>query len=95
MLVVPADHPAKTVKELVAWAKANPDKSNYGTSSPAFTHHHRAVQAQDRHAGAAIPYKGTNEFNACVVSEQCPLTIFDPPPAIPLVQGRQDARRWR
>jgi tripartite-type tricarboxylate transporter receptor subunit TctC len=37
VLVVPADHPAKTVKELVAWAKANPDKSNYGTSSPAFT----------------------------------------------------------
>ena len=37
VLVVPADHPAKTVKDLVAWAKANPDKSNYGTSSPAFT----------------------------------------------------------
>src|SRR6476646_7331180 len=37
VLVVPADHPVKTVKELVAWAKANPDKSNYGTSSPAFT----------------------------------------------------------
>ena len=37
VLVVPSDHPAKTVKELVAWAKANPDKSNYGTSSPAFT----------------------------------------------------------
>src|SRR6478736_10539458 len=26
VLVVPADHPVKTVKELVAWAKANPDK---------------------------------------------------------------------
>src|SRR6476619_4010215 len=37
VLVVPADHPVKTVKELVAWAKANPDKSNYGTSSPALT----------------------------------------------------------
>src|SRR5689334_22143747 len=37
VLVVPSDHPAKSVKELVAWAKANPDKSNYGTSSPAFT----------------------------------------------------------
>src|SRR5437016_5908136 len=37
VLVVPADHPAKNVKELIAWAKANPDKSNYGTSSPAFT----------------------------------------------------------
>ena len=37
VLVVPADHPVKSVKELVAWAKAHPDKSNYGTSSPSFT----------------------------------------------------------
>src|SRR6185312_3265999 len=37
VLVVPENHPAKNLKELVAWAKANPDKSNYGTSSPAFT----------------------------------------------------------
>ena len=37
VMVVPMDNPAKTVKELVAWAKANPDKSNYGTSSPSFT----------------------------------------------------------
>ena len=37
ILAVPASHPAKDVKELVAWMKANPDKSNYATSSPAFT----------------------------------------------------------
>ena len=37
ILAIPADHPAKTVQELVAWMKANPDKSNYATSSPAFT----------------------------------------------------------
>src|SRR3954454_21814479 len=28
IMVGPPDHPAKNVKELVAWAKANPDKSN-------------------------------------------------------------------
>ena len=37
ILVVHPDHPAKTVQELVAWTKANPDKANYSTSSPAFT----------------------------------------------------------
>ena len=36
ILAIPQDHPAKTVAELVAWMKANPDKSNYATSSPAF-----------------------------------------------------------
>src|ERR1041385_984186 len=37
ILVVPPDHPAKNVKELVEWAKKNPDKSNYASTSPAFT----------------------------------------------------------
>ena len=37
ILLVPADHPAKTVQELVAWAKANPGKSNYATTAPGFT----------------------------------------------------------
>ncbi len=31
VLVVPFDHPVKDVKDMVAYAKANPDKSNYGT----------------------------------------------------------------
>jgi tripartite-type tricarboxylate transporter receptor subunit TctC len=34
ILLVAPDHPAKTAPELVAWAKANPDKSNYATTAP-------------------------------------------------------------
>jgi len=36
ILLVPPNHPAKTAPELVAWAKANPDKSNYATTAPRF-----------------------------------------------------------
>ena len=36
ILVMPPDHPAKNVKELVEWAKKNPDKANYAATSPAF-----------------------------------------------------------
>ena len=36
---------------------------------------------------SAIPFKGTNEFDLCVVSEQCLFTIADGPPTIPLVKG--------
>ena len=62
VLVVPANHPAKNVKELVAWAKANPDKSNYGTSSPAFTIASETLKLKTGMPGVAIPFKGSNEF---------------------------------
>src|ERR1700689_5163838 len=34
IMVVGADNPATNVKEFIAWAKQNPDKVNYGSSSP-------------------------------------------------------------
>ena len=64
VLVVPANHPAKNVKELVAWAKANPDKSNYGSSSPAFTIASELFKLKTGMPGVAIPFKGTNEFKS-------------------------------
>jgi tripartite-type tricarboxylate transporter receptor subunit TctC len=87
VLVVPANHPAKNVKELVAWAKAHPDKANYGTSSPAFTIATELLKLKSGMPGVAIPYKSSNESNLCVVAGQCLLTISDGPPAVPLVKG--------
>jgi len=87
VLVVPAGHPAKTVKELVAWAKANPEKSNYGTSSPAFTIPTELFKLKTGMPAVAIPYKSSNESNLSVVAGQILFTISDGPPAIPLVAG--------
>ena len=87
VLVVPANHPAKNVKELVAWAKAHPEKSNYGTSAPPFTIASELLKLKTGMPGVAIPFKGTNESNLCVVTEQCLFAISDGPPAIPLVKG--------
>lgn len=87
VLVVPENHPAKNLKELVAWAKANPDKSNYGTSSPAFTIASELLKLKSGMPGVAIPYKSSNESNLSVVAGQCLFTISDGPPAIPLVKG--------
>ena len=53
----------KNVKELVAWAKANPDKSNYGTSSPAFTIASELLKLKTGMPAVAIPYKSSNESN--------------------------------
>ena len=87
VLVVPADHPVKSVKELVAWAKANPDKSNYGTSSPAFTIASELLKLKTGMPAVAIPYKSSNKSNLSVVAGQCLFTISDGPPVIPLVKG--------
>jgi tripartite-type tricarboxylate transporter receptor subunit TctC len=87
VLVVPANHPAKTVKELVAWAKEHPDKSNYGTSSPAFTITTELFKLKTGMPAVAIPFKGTNVSNQCVMTSECLFTISDGPPAIPLVLG--------
>lgn len=87
VMMVSPEHPAKTVKEFVTWAKANPDKANYGTSSTAFT---LAVELFKLKSGApivAIPYKSGNEMVMGVLSGQSTMTIVDPPPAIPQIQG--------
>jgi tripartite-type tricarboxylate transporter receptor subunit TctC len=85
VLVINENHPAKTVKELVAWAKANPEKTNYGTSSPAFTIASELLKFKTGMPGVAIPYKSSNESNLSVLAGQTTFTISDGPPAIPLV----------
>ena len=87
ILVIPGDHPAKNVKELVAWGKEHPDKANYATSSPAFTITTELFKLKTGMPGVAIPYKSSNEMNISVASEQTLFTIADGPPTMPMVQG--------
>lgn len=87
VLVVQAGSPIKSVKELVAWAKAHPEKSNYGTSAPPFTIATELLKLKTGMPAVAIPFKGSNESNLCVVAGECLFTISDGPPAIPLVLG--------
>ena len=55
IMTSPIDNARKTVAELVAYAKANPDKSNYGTSSPAFTIASEMLKLKTGMPGVAIP----------------------------------------
>jgi tripartite-type tricarboxylate transporter receptor subunit TctC len=85
----PAKHPAKTVREMVAWAKANPDKSNYASSSPAFTIATELLKLKTGMPGVMIPWKSSNEMMLCVASENCLIAIADGPPTVPLAKGGQ------
>jgi tripartite-type tricarboxylate transporter receptor subunit TctC len=86
-LAVAADHPAKSAKDLVAWTKANADKANYATSSPAFTLPSELFKMKSGANGTAIPYKSSAESILGVVSGNAAMTVVDPPPLVPQVQG--------
>jgi tripartite-type tricarboxylate transporter receptor subunit TctC len=78
-LVVHPDFPAKTVKEFVAHAKANPGKLNYaspGNGSP----HHLAMELFKNRTGAFIthiPYRGAAPAMQDVMGGQVPCMFLD------------------
>ena len=87
IMVVAADHPANTVKELVEWAKQHPDKANYASSSPAFTITTELLKLETGMPGVMIPYKSSNEMILSVIAGQTMTTIADGPPTVPQVKG--------
>ncbi len=89
MLVVHPSLPAKSVKELVALARANPGKLNYGSSgngsaSHLATEYFKLLSKTDI---TAIPYKGTGPLVTDVIAGQTSLTITGVPPLYPHVQS--------
>jgi tripartite-type tricarboxylate transporter receptor subunit TctC len=87
ILVSPIQNPAKTVAELVAYAKANPDKANYGTTSPAFIIATELLKLKTGMPGVGIPLKSSAEMILCVMQQQCLIAISDGPPAIPQIKA--------
>jgi tripartite-type tricarboxylate transporter receptor subunit TctC len=86
-MVIAADHPANTVKEVVAWAKAHPDKANYATTSPAFTIATELLKLKSGMPGIAIPYRSSTDMILSVISGQTMMAIADGPPAVPMVKA--------
>lgn len=75
----------KSVKELVAFAKAHPERSNYPTSSPAFTIATELFKLKTGMPAQAIPYKSTNEMMLSIVGGQTLFGFADPATVVPLV----------
>jgi tripartite-type tricarboxylate transporter receptor subunit TctC len=80
-------HGINSLKDLVAFAKANPDKSNYPSSSPAFTIPAELLKLKTGMPGQMIPYKSTNEMMLSIAAGQTLFGFADPPIVIPLAQG--------
>jgi tripartite-type tricarboxylate transporter receptor subunit TctC len=69
------DAPFKTIKEMVAWGKANPGKLNYGHTGVGTTPHLAFEEFADK-AGFQpnhIPYKGSAEILQAILGGQVPV----------------------
>ena len=89
VVVVRAGLPVKNMAELVAYAKANPGKLNYGSSGNGSLQHVTGAMLEQQ-AGIQmthIPYKGTGPTIQDMLGNQVDLTFGTPPPFIPHIQS--------
>ena len=89
VMVVHPSLPVKSVRELIAFAKARPDQISYGSSGNG-TILHLTGETIKSMAGVRmvhVPYKGSAPAVAAVLSGEIALTFGTTPAAIPQVQA--------
>jgi tripartite-type tricarboxylate transporter receptor subunit TctC len=89
IMIVNAASPIRSVAELVTYAKANPDKMNYESSSASFQLVTELFKQKTGAPMQVIPYKGANDSVLAVISGQVTATIADAGPALSQVLGGQ------
>jgi tripartite-type tricarboxylate transporter receptor subunit TctC len=87
IMIVNSKHPANNLKEFIAWAKANPDKTNYASTSAAFTLTSELFKLKTGTPGQVIPFKSGNESVTSVVGDQVTYAIAEPPPIVAQVKA--------
>jgi len=89
-IVVRADSPWQTLEQLIAAAKANPGKLNYGTFGPSSVQNMTMVDLQQRLGIELthVPYRGGSELYQGLLGKQIDI-IADASGWIPLVQSGQ------
>jgi tripartite-type tricarboxylate transporter receptor subunit TctC len=86
VFIVNAESPHKTLKDLVAWSKANPSASNYGSASPTFTLAAELLKLRTGALMQRVSYRGSNDAVVAVLGNQVTAAMTDPLPAIPLLK---------
>src|SRR5918992_3197446 len=88
LVTVDAKLPIRSLKELIAYAKANPGKSNYASSAGIFQITTEMFKQRTGTSIEMIPYKGSGESVQAVAAGQVMMTIVDPAPVSgPLKSG--------
>ena len=87
ILIVNSKSPFKSLADLVAYAKANPDKANYSSSSAAFQLATELFKQKTGVPMQMIPYKGANDSVTAVISGEVTATIADAGPVTSQING--------
>jgi tripartite-type tricarboxylate transporter receptor subunit TctC len=87
IMIVNASSPIKSVAEFVAYAKANPDKTNYASSSASFQLVTELFKQKTGAPMQVIPYKSATESVTAVIAGQVTTTIADAGPVLSQIQG--------
>jgi len=89
VIVVREDVPAKSLAELIAYAKANPGKLTYASSGNGSLQHVTGAMLEQQ-AGVKlthVPYKGTGPALQDLLGGQVDMTFGTPPPFMPHIQS--------
>lgn len=89
VLVVAANSPFKTAQELIAQARAQPGKLNFGSGGNGSSTHLAAevLKKEGKLFITHIPYKGAGDAMVGLLGNQVDLLITAAPTAVPQVQG--------
>lgn len=89
VLIVPAAAPYNNVKELVAYAKANPGKLNFGSFSNGSTSHLYGELLKEKTGifMVHIPFKGSGDAGVALIGNQVQLLFDGPTTAINMAKA--------
>ncbi|MBO9513254.1 MAG: tripartite tricarboxylate transporter substrate binding protein [Variovorax sp.] len=89
VIVVNAGFPANDLKQFAEWAKANPNKTNYGSLGPGNTLYlaSRMLETELGIQMTEVPYKGSSPGLAALLANDIQLMVDVTPSAIPLVKA--------
>jgi tripartite-type tricarboxylate transporter receptor subunit TctC len=87
VLLVSADNPAKTVKDLIEFSRSNPDKANYSSSGASFQLASEYFNVQTGGQFKHIPYKGSVQMVTAVLSGEVTMTLAPIGPAVAALKG--------
>lgn len=87
LIIVPANSPYRTLRELVVEAQKRPGALNYGTGSVSYTLYSEWLNEQSRMKTTGVPYKGAGDAINGVLAANVDFAVVDASGAIELVKS--------